>query len=85
MAADQGDEMAQFCLGTHYRDGDGVPKDNIAAHMWLSLAEGSGEPQIMNELGNQKKELEAHMTREEIAKAQQLARDWQPMPAGEFE
>jgi peptidoglycan hydrolase-like protein with peptidoglycan-binding domain len=36
--AEQGDSRAQRLLGLMYRDGDGVPKDDVRAYMWLELA-----------------------------------------------
>jgi TPR repeat protein len=37
-AAERGDDEAQYRLGIAYRDGVGVPQDDIEAHVWLSLA-----------------------------------------------
>ncbi|MDA1310441.1 MAG: hypothetical protein O2985_12665, partial [Proteobacteria bacterium] len=37
-AAEQGDASAQNNLGIMYRNGKGVPQDNVLAHMWWSLA-----------------------------------------------
>ena len=38
IAADRGHARAQGRLGEMYRTGNAVPKNRIAAHMWLSLA-----------------------------------------------
>ena len=37
-AAEQGDLEARFNLGLNYAKGKGVPRDNIAAYMWIFLA-----------------------------------------------
>lgn len=42
LAAKQGNHEAQSWLGACYANGEGAPKDNIAAHAWLSLAAGGG-------------------------------------------
>ena len=38
VAADQGHARAQGRLGEMYRTGNAIPKNRIAAHMWLSMA-----------------------------------------------
>jgi TPR repeat protein len=43
LAAQQGDASAQVEIGNMYYDGLGVTQDDIAAHMWLSLAAANGE------------------------------------------
>jgi TPR repeat protein len=37
-AADQGDDMAQFNIGTMYANGQGVRRDLVQAYMWFSLS-----------------------------------------------
>ena len=57
-------------LGKMYDDGEGVLKDNIKAHMWWNLAGSLGES-----TGTRlRKSLESHMTKEDISKAQGMAR-----------
>ena len=41
-AADKGLLPAQYILASQYLDGVGVPKDNLQAHFWASLAAGRG-------------------------------------------
>ena len=36
--AEQGDAEAQFNLGLMYRAAEGVPQDDVQAHMWFNLA-----------------------------------------------
>ncbi len=74
MAAEQGNASAQYNLGAMYGKGQGVPQDYILAHMWLTLAAAQG-----NEGGKKGRDLAAtRMTREQIAEAQRLAREWKP-------
>ena len=55
-----------------YANGDGVPKDLLFAYMWfnLSAAQGNETAQSNNEI------IEQQMTREQIAEAQRLSREW---------
>jgi hypothetical protein len=70
-AAEQGDASAQFALGWIYDDGLGVKRDFVRAHMWYNLAGANNES-----LGTENRDLIAsQMTREQIAEAQQMARD----------
>ena len=71
-AAEQGYAEAQTYLGILYRDGNGVPQDDVLAHMWFNLAAAGGE-----ELGKLSRNfLTKRMTPEQIAEAQRLAREW---------
>ena len=72
LAAEQGDALAQTNLGFMYGNGDGVPRDLVFAYMWfnLSAAQGNETAQRNNEM------IEQVMTREEIAEAQRLSREW---------
>jgi TPR repeat protein len=72
-AAEQGYTPAQADLGVLYWNGQGVPQDVVLAYMWLSLA-AAHEPDAVR-----RRDLAAsQMTSDEIAAAQQLARDWKP-------
>ena len=44
LAAEQGDATAQYNLGNMYANGNGVPQDDITAHMWFNLAAANGDP-----------------------------------------
>lgn len=76
-AADQGDPPAQNMLGTMYDDGVGVPQDYVLAHMWLNLAAATKSP-IRAAASGHRIYVEARMTRDQIAEAQRLAREWKP-------
>jgi TPR repeat protein len=73
-AADQGNADAQFNLGLMYYRGEGVPQDHVAAHMWFNLAASRGQPNA----GSNRDTAASKMTREQIAEAQRLAREWRP-------
>ena len=71
-AADQGVVGAQVLLGELFQLGLGVPEDEILAHMWFNLAVAQGD-----ETAREKKDMiEQRMTREQIAEAQRLTREW---------
>ena len=71
-AADQGDAGAQYNLGVAYAEGRGVAQDWVRAHMWFNIAAINGK-----ESGHYTRyEVERKMTAEQIASAQELAREW---------
>ena len=55
-----------------YGEGDGVPENDVLAYMWFSLSadQGNGSAQESKEF------IEVGMTREQIAEAQRLSREW---------
>ena len=71
-AAERGHAQAQFNLGGAYGLGQGVPQDVVYAHKWLNLAGSQGHEQAQ-EL---RRMSEDTMTREQVAEAQRLAREW---------
>ena len=72
LAAEQGYALAQFSLGLMYFTGEGLPQDLVLAYMWCNLSAAQG-----NEVARVSKDrIEAQMTREEIAEAQRLSREW---------
>ena len=73
MAATQGDALAQNQLGISYLMGQGVPQDYVRAHMWLNLSAASGKANTMQNRDT----VAASMTLQQIAQAQQMARDCQ--------
>ncbi len=74
-AAVQGVPQAQFELGTLYARGLGVPQDYVVAHAWINLAAASAEPADARYYATERDELAVEMTAEQIAAAQQLARE----------
>ncbi len=72
-AAEAGTPEAQFHLGLIYSTGSGqVPLDYIMAHKWLNIAARSGN----DEAAALRREVAGDMSRDEIAEAQRLAREW---------
>ncbi len=72
LAADQGDIDAQYNLGIMYAKGEGVPSDVVIAYMWSNLAAAQGHEGARTN----KAIVEEEMTREQIAEAQRLSREW---------
>lgn len=74
-AADQGVVVAQFSLGVMYAFGQGVPQDDVMAYKWYNIAAASG----FNDAIKYKGIITKRMTREQIAEAQKLSREWKPI------
>ena len=82
LAAEQGFGLALFNLGGMYATGKGVPLDYVQAHMWFSLAASRLPPSNIHDKAVKRRDLIAvFMTRRQIAKAQKLAREWNPKGA----
>ena len=91
-AADQGNGSAQMILSDVYDKGLGVPQDYVLAYMWFNLgAAHSDAAEIVHryygfDLGKPtvtgvaefRDKLIAKMTREQVAEAQRLTREWKP-------
>ncbi|MEZ0226115.1 MAG: tetratricopeptide repeat protein [Alphaproteobacteria bacterium] len=74
-AAAQGNAPAQDKIGIMYRDGLGVPQDNVQAYMWFTLAANiSGQffTPLRDNLG-------LKMTPAEIEDAKRRAAEWKPV------
>ncbi len=76
-AAEQGYASAQNRLGLCYLKGEGMAKDYVQAHKWFNLAAAQGGPRAIDFKLNLAR-AEANMTAEQIAEAQQLAREFKP-------
>ncbi len=82
-AAEQGNAHAQTSLGFMYSKGRGVPQDYVQAHMWYTLAASRLPPGTDRDGAVQNRDIvAARMTPAQIAKAQQLAREWKPKKEG---
>ena len=75
--AEHGDAGAQYILGVLYATGQGVPQDDVQAHMWVSLADAQGYKLARRA----RDELARRMTPAQITEAQRLAREWKPKPS----
>ena len=71
LAASQGYAKAQNNLGYMYDLGEGVAQDNIRAYMWKNLAAAQGDI----DAAEQRDDLASSMTKEQLKKAQKMARD----------
>ena len=79
LAAEQGQSLAQVNLGTLYYRGGGVPQSYVYAHMWWNIAASDGSDRGAKNrdlIAAKKRDLiAAEMTPDQIAKAQELARE----------
>ena len=73
-AADAGDRRAMLALGRLYLQGLGAPQDYVLAHMWFNLAASRGEMAALKE----REGVAAKMTPQQLAAAQERAREWRP-------
>jgi len=76
LAAEQGDEAAQYFLAPYFAKGLGVPQDYVEAYMWANLAAAK-----VSLWGESRDEIASVMTPAQIAEAQRLAAEWRPKPA----
>ena len=70
-SAEQGNPLAQFKLGYWYYVGQGVPKDFKESAKWWLIAAANGD----EDAKEVKADLAELMTKEQIAKAQDLSRE----------
>ena len=73
-AAEQGYARARNNLGVMYDNGESVGQDDVSAYMWFNLAAASG----FKEAVRNRNMVSRHMTHEQVAEAQKLAREWKP-------
>ena len=74
LSAEQGLAEAQTNLGLMYAKGTGLLQDYALAHMWFNLSGSNG---YEGAVGN-RNIVEKKMTKQQIEKAQELARNWKP-------
>ena len=74
LSAELGDIYAQYNLGIMHQSGKGAPQDDTSAHMWWSIAGSNGHEEAIEK----RVLLEKLMTRSQIKKAKELARNWKP-------
>jgi TPR repeat protein len=72
-AAEQNYAQAQYVLGIAYTFGEAVPQDEVEAYKWTFLAAAQG----LEDAKEAMTRLEDTITREQIAEAQKLARNFQ--------
>ena len=71
LAAEQGVASAQLNLGVMHAGGRGVLKDSVLAHMWSNIAGANGNASARK----LRDSLERDMTRAEVSRATELARE----------
>jgi len=76
-AAESGLAAAQNKLGTCYQKGLGVPKDEVQAYKWFALSAAQDDEHALD-IKVSLATLESRLTKEQIAEAQRLARDFKP-------
>ena len=74
LSAEQGFAEAQYNLGVMYYNGQGVPQDYVSAHMWWNLSGSNGHKSAVKN----RNIVEKKMTKQQIEKAQEMARNWKP-------
>ena len=71
-AAEQGFTSAQFNLGAMYAKGEGVARNYVKAHMWVTITSAYG-----NKKGKKVRDIvEKRMSATDISRARKLAREW---------
>jgi TPR repeat protein len=76
--AEGGDPDGQFHLGVMFYRGEAVPQDFVLAHSWINLAASRTSGDAAARAKRLRDRVAEEMTREQIAEAQKLARQWKP-------
>ena len=79
-AAEKDVAAAQNSLGLAYERGDGVPKDYVQSYKWFALAAAHDDEHAADIRVNLAK-VEVNLTKEQVAEAQRLAREFKPVEA----
>jgi TPR repeat protein len=77
-SADQGNSYAEASLGIFYRAGKGVARDEVQAEMWFLVALDRAAAGDRDTLIEMRDSVAAHLTPQQLAEAQRLAREWKP-------
>ena len=72
LAAEQGETRAMYSVAHNFNFGFDVPQDYALAHTWYNLAASFGDQDARED----REYLAKKMTREQIAEAQRMAREW---------
>jgi uncharacterized protein len=76
--AEKGSTYAQYLLGYLYEDGKGVRQDAIQAQMWSNLTAYQLSGEEGERIGKVRDFIASKLAPDQLAKAQELARNWQP-------
>jgi hypothetical protein len=79
-AAEQGEAAAQQNLGVMYANGDGVPRDFVTAHQWLSLATVSLEGTSQATATGYRDIVAQQLSPAQLAEAERRAKEWVRTP-----
>ena len=75
-SAEQGDATAQLVLAMGYEHGNGVPQDDVQAHMWFNLAASRLTSEQREEAVKYRDLAASELTPAALNEAQRLAREW---------
>ena len=74
--AEKGDANAQFNLGYHYGEGEGVPRDYVVAYAWFHIAQiNADDEEEAKGYKEWKDKLVTKMTSEQITKAKEISKE----------
>ena len=74
LSAERGNTLAQYNLGVMHDNGKGVPQDYVLAYKWWIIAGSNGDKDAVKN----RNIIEKSMSKQQIEKAQELARNWKP-------
>ena len=77
-SAEQGNVYAQASLGILYHAGKGVSLDNVQAEMWFTISAGHAPKDDLGTIAEMRDSVAARLTKEQLAEARRMARDWKP-------
>ncbi len=78
LAAEKGEPRAQSHLGWMLWEGRGVPQDAVQAYMWSNLAASQLSGEEGERVAKVRDFIASKLPPDQLAKAQELARNWQP-------
>ena len=82
LSAGLGQARAQALFGHMHEHGEGVTQDFVKAHQWYNLAASrlsSSEREILDIALSGRDRVAGRLAQAQLAEAQRLAREWQPM------
>ena len=74
LSAEQGYPPSQINLAIMYYEGQGVARDHVRAHMWMSLAALQGQANA----ANYRDEIAKKLTPAQVTESLKLVREWKP-------
>jgi len=75
--ATAGDARAEHVVALMYALGDGVPKDDVRAHMWIDLAVANyASPTSRNRAARLRQRIAARLSPQQLKRARAMAAAW---------